>query len=85
MFLQVFRHGNRNPTEGSIWDGNSYNNASFYPEGYGQLTNVGSSIIFLPDNSFVIVVYLERETDRIQVGKIVEGTIRFPIGRHLEH
>lgn len=54
MFFQVFRHGNRNPTEGSIWDGNSYNNASFYPEGYGQLTNVSSFVIFLPVNSFVV-------------------------------
>jgi len=82
MYFQVFRHGNRNPTEGSIWDGNSYNNASFYPEGYGQLTNVSSYVIFLSDN---ILLFLERKTDRVQFRKIVEGTIRFSIGRHLEH
>ncbi|XP_066253150.1 venom acid phosphatase Acph-1-like [Euwallacea similis] len=37
----LFRHGNRNPTSDSIWEGNPYADESFYPEGFGQLTNAG--------------------------------------------
>ncbi|XP_030762830.1 uncharacterized protein LOC115887505 [Sitophilus oryzae] len=36
----LFRHGNRNPTDG-IYADNPYYNESYYPEGYGQLTNTG--------------------------------------------
>ncbi|CAG9762350.1 unnamed protein product [Ceutorhynchus assimilis] len=37
----LFRHGNRNPEETSMWSSNSFSNASNYPEGWGQLTNKG--------------------------------------------
>ncbi|XP_030767717.1 venom acid phosphatase Acph-1-like [Sitophilus oryzae] len=36
----LFRHGNRNPTSGT-YDSNPYYDESYYPEGYGQLTNAG--------------------------------------------
>lgn len=37
----VFRHGNRNPDQSSLHKNNSYYNESYYPEGFGQLTNEG--------------------------------------------
>lgn len=37
---QLFRHGNRNPESSSCWDGNEFLDEKYYPEGFGQLTNV---------------------------------------------
>ncbi|KAL1492963.1 hypothetical protein ABEB36_011119 [Hypothenemus hampei] len=37
----VFRHGGRNPDESSLTPDCPYKNESYYPEGYGQLTNQG--------------------------------------------
>ncbi|XP_050310098.1 venom acid phosphatase Acph-1-like [Anthonomus grandis grandis] len=37
----VFRHGNRNPDQNSLWTSNPYYDESNYPEGYGQLINKG--------------------------------------------
>ncbi|ERL84546.1 venom acid phosphatase Acph-1 [Dendroctonus ponderosae] len=37
----MFRHGNRNPDEDSIIPNSTYSDESYYPEGFGQLTNAG--------------------------------------------
>ncbi|XP_030756924.1 venom acid phosphatase Acph-1-like [Sitophilus oryzae] len=37
----LFRHGHRNPDAVSLYPKGPYYNESFYPEGYGQLTNEG--------------------------------------------
>ncbi|ENN71935.1 venom acid phosphatase Acph-1 [Dendroctonus ponderosae] len=37
----LFRHGNRNPDQATLWEGSPFANESFYPEGFGQLTNAG--------------------------------------------
>ncbi|XP_030756922.1 venom acid phosphatase Acph-1-like [Sitophilus oryzae] len=37
----LFRHGNRNPEESSLYESDPFYNESFYREGYGQLTNEG--------------------------------------------
>lgn len=42
FWCQLFRHGNRNPESGTCWDGNEFLDEKYYPEGFGQLTNVSS-------------------------------------------
>ncbi|KAF7266416.1 venom acid phosphatase Acph-1-like [Rhynchophorus ferrugineus] len=37
----LFRHGNRNPDQGSLYPSNPYYDEGNYTEGYGQLTNEG--------------------------------------------
>ncbi|XP_066254927.1 venom acid phosphatase Acph-1-like [Euwallacea similis] len=37
----LFRHGDRNPDKGSLISNSPYYNESYYPAGYGQLTNAG--------------------------------------------
>lgn len=39
LFFQIFRHGDRTPID--TYPTDPYRNRSFWPEGFGQLTNVG--------------------------------------------
>lgn len=39
-YFQIFRHGDRTPDQDVIYKNDPYRNETYYPFGYGQLTNV---------------------------------------------
>lgn len=60
----MFRHGDRNPDEGSLIPNSTYYDESYYPEGYGQLTDVSDFSILL--QKVKEIKFTERKKNGVQ-------------------